>query len=150
MFLFLLNSSGAIILFVYLLIAVSQVVLRRRTPTDKLPVKMWLFPVLSLLTIAAILGVLVQMGVDEDARSQLVLSLMSWAVVLVLYFASKMGGSISADGDGPGPRPARATGSWCWPTRQPHRGRARGDCPAGYPRNSGPIHRLSVSYGGSA
>ena len=30
-FLFLLNSSGAIILFVYLLIAVSQVVLRRRT-----------------------------------------------------------------------------------------------------------------------
>ena len=30
-FLFLLNSSGAIILFVYLLIAVSQLVLRRRT-----------------------------------------------------------------------------------------------------------------------
>src|SRR6476646_5997568 len=40
-FLFLLNSSGAVILFIYLLIAISQVVLRRRTPTDKLVVKMW-------------------------------------------------------------------------------------------------------------
>ena len=30
-FLFLLNSSGAVILFIYLLIAISQVVLRRRT-----------------------------------------------------------------------------------------------------------------------
>ena len=48
MFLFLLNSSGAIILFVYLLIAVSQIVLRRRTPPEKLMVKMWLFPVLSI------------------------------------------------------------------------------------------------------
>ena len=33
---FLLNSSGAIILFVYLLICVSQFVLRRRTPEDQL------------------------------------------------------------------------------------------------------------------
>ena len=33
-FLFLLNSSGAVILFVYLLIAISQLVLRRRTPDD--------------------------------------------------------------------------------------------------------------------
>ncbi len=97
-FLFLLNSSGAIILFVYLLISVSQVVLRRRTSEDKLPVKMWFFPVLSLLTIAAILGVLLGMAFDEDARSQLVLSLISWAVVLVLYFVTrKMGGSISVE-----------------------------------------------------
>ena len=34
-FLFLLNSSGAIILFVYWLIALSQIVLRRRTPDGK-------------------------------------------------------------------------------------------------------------------
>ena len=48
-FLFLLNSSGAIILFVYLLIAVSQLILRRRTPPEKLLVKMWLYPFLSIL-----------------------------------------------------------------------------------------------------
>ena len=49
-FAFLLNSSGAIILFVYLLIAISQIVLRYRTDDSKLRVKMWLFPVLSILT----------------------------------------------------------------------------------------------------
>src|SRR6476619_3796908 len=48
-FAFLLNSSGAIILFVYLLIAISQIVLRYRTPDSELRVKMWLFPVLSIL-----------------------------------------------------------------------------------------------------
>ena len=49
-FAFLLNSSGAIILFVYLLIAISQIVLRYRTPDSELRVKMWLFPVLSIIT----------------------------------------------------------------------------------------------------
>ena len=49
-FAFLLNSSGAVILFVYLLIAVSQIVLRYRADDSQLRVKMWLFPVLSILT----------------------------------------------------------------------------------------------------
>jgi GABA permease len=88
-FAFLLNSSGAIILFVYLLIAISEIVLRRRTPDSQLRVKMWLFPVLSVLTAVAIVLILLQMGLDKDIRSQLVLSLLSWAVVLVLYFANK-------------------------------------------------------------
>ena len=48
-FTFLLNSSGAVILFVYLLIAISQFVLRRRTPDDQLTVKMWFFPFLTIL-----------------------------------------------------------------------------------------------------
>ncbi len=88
-FAFLLNSSGAIILFVYLLIAISQIVLRYRTDESKLRVKMWLFPVLSILTALAILAILVQMGIQADVRSQLVLSVLSWAVVLVFYFANK-------------------------------------------------------------
>ena len=88
-FAFLLNSSGAIILFVYLLIAISQIVLRRRTPDSELRVKMWLFPVLSILTALGIVAILVQMFVDTALRSQLVLSLLSWAVVLVLYAANK-------------------------------------------------------------
>src|SRR5271166_6015805 len=88
-FLFLLNSSGAIILFVYWLIALSQIVLRRRTPPEKLRVKMWFFPVLSVLTLAGITAVLVQMAFDHTARSQLWLSLLSWAVVVGLYFATR-------------------------------------------------------------
>jgi len=88
-FKFLLNSSGAIILFVYLLIAISQIVLRYRTPDDQLQLKMWLFPALSILTAVAIVAILLQMYLQEDLRFQLVLSLLSWAVVLVLYFANK-------------------------------------------------------------
>jgi GABA permease len=88
-FLFLLNSSGAIILFVYWLIALSQIILRRRTPAEKLRVKMWFFPVLSMLTLAGITAVLVQMAFDRSARSQLWLSLLSWAVVLAIYAVAR-------------------------------------------------------------
>ena len=88
-FLFLLNSSGAVILFVYLLIALSQIILRRRTAPEKLTVKMWLFPVLSIVVVLAIIAVLVQMGLTKETRPQLVLSLLAWAVVVVLYFANR-------------------------------------------------------------
>ena len=88
-FSFLLNSSGAVILFVYLLIAISQIILRRRTTPEKLTVKMWAFPVLSFIVVAAILAVLAQMAFDEDARTQLLLSLASWAVVVIIFFPTK-------------------------------------------------------------
>jgi GABA permease len=93
-FLFLLNSSGAIILFVYWLIALSEIVLRRRTPPERLRIKMWFFPVLSILTLAGITAVLVQMAFDRTARSQLWLSLLSWAVVIGLYFIARARGRI--------------------------------------------------------
>jgi GABA permease len=109
-FLFLLNSSGAVILFVYLLIACSQFVLRRQTPDDKLTVKMWLFPYLTILAGAGIVAVLVQMFLSDDTRSQLLLSLLSWGVVLAMYAVTRWrGGSMSVaeldskeGGDGPG------------------------------------------------
>jgi GABA permease len=88
-FLFLLNSSGAIILFVYLLIVISQIVLRYRTPDSQLKVKMWLFPVLSILTAVGIVGVLVQMYLQKSARSQLLLSLAAWAVVIALFLINR-------------------------------------------------------------
>lgn len=88
-FQFLLNSSGAIVLLVYLLIALSQIVLRRRTPPEKLRVKMWLFPALSVLTVAGIAAVLVQMAFETGTRVQFWLSLLSWAVTVALYFVTK-------------------------------------------------------------
>ena len=97
-FTFLLNSSGAVILFVYLLIAISQFVLRRRTPDDQLTVKMWFFPVLTILAAVGIVAVLAQMGSKSDTRSQLLLSLLSWGVVLVLYAITRwQGGSVSPE-----------------------------------------------------
>jgi GABA permease len=88
-FAFLLNSSGAIILFVYILIAISQIVLRYRNKDAELRMKMWLFPALSIITTLAMLAILVQMFLDNELRSQLLLSLLSWAVVLGLFFANK-------------------------------------------------------------
>ncbi|MDF0529638.1 amino acid permease [Tsukamurella sp. 8F] len=88
-FAFLLNSSGAIILFVYLLIAVSQTVLRFRNGSAHLKVKMWLFPVLSIITIVATFAILVQMYIDKSVRSQLLLSLGAWLVVIVLFFFNR-------------------------------------------------------------
>ncbi|MFY2861209.1 amino acid permease, partial [Mycobacterium sp. THU-M104] len=87
-FTFLVNSSGAIVMFVYVLIALSQIVLRRRTPPGRLPVKMWLFPGLSLLTVAGLVAVLVRMAFDPSARSQFWLGLLSWAVVIALYYVA--------------------------------------------------------------
>jgi GABA permease len=87
-FLFLLNSSGAVILFVYLMICLSQLRMRRiieRTAPERLRIKMWFYPVLTILVAAAIVAVLVAMFVRADTRSQIVLSLLAWAVALVAY-----------------------------------------------------------------
>ncbi len=97
-FLFLLNSSGAVILFVYLLISISQLLLRRRTPDDELVVRMWAYPTLTIVAIVGIVAILVQMMFTADTRSQIFLSLLSWGVVVVLYVVTKRaGGSVSAE-----------------------------------------------------
>jgi GABA permease len=87
-FLFLLNSSGAIILFVYLMICLSQLRMRRiieREAPERLRIKMWFYPVLTIVAAAAIVAVLVAMFVREDTRSQIILSLLAWAVVVGAY-----------------------------------------------------------------
>ena len=106
-FAFLLKSSGSLVLSVYLLIAISQIVLRRRTPPGRLQVKMWLFPGLSILTVAALVGVLALMAFDPNARMELWLGLLSWAVVLVLYFVPRWrrGPAKAEDADAPADRP---------------------------------------------
>ncbi|MFI2349402.1 amino acid permease [Streptomyces sp. NPDC019443] len=87
-FAFLLNSSGAVALFVWLVICVTQLrmrgIIQRETP-EKLVVRMWLFPYLTWLTIAMILFVLGYMVYDGgDARDQVLLSLLVAAVVIAI------------------------------------------------------------------
>ena len=50
---------------------------------------MWLFPGLSIVVIAAIVAVLIQMGLNPEVRTQLILSLLAWAVLVIIYFATK-------------------------------------------------------------
>ena len=83
-FLFLVNSSGAIALFVWLAISVSQLRMRRSLEAEgkDLSLKMWLFPYLTWCTIAAIIALCVGMLVLPETRSQMYVS-MGLAVVVV-------------------------------------------------------------------
>ena len=80
-FQFLVNSYGAIALFVYLAIAASQVRLRHRDGPGQL--RMWFFPWLSYLTIAAMAVVVLAMAFLPDTSSQFWFGLLALAVVLV-------------------------------------------------------------------
>lgn len=87
-FLFLVNASGAVMLFVYLATALAQIRIRRRieaTEPQRLTLKMWLFPWLSYAVVAAIVGVLVAMGSDPSLRPQLMASAASLAVASAAY-----------------------------------------------------------------
>lgn len=88
-FLFLLNSSGAVIILVYLAIAVSQLILRPRIPSERAVLRMWLHPYLTILTIVAMVGILAAMGLQPETRSQLLLSLFSAAIVLAAYVVQR-------------------------------------------------------------
>ncbi len=79
------------------MIAISQIVLRRRNGDADLRLKMWLFPVLSIITAVGMVAILTQMALDASLRSQLLLSLASWAVVLVLFLLNKR--YVTAGGD---------------------------------------------------
>ncbi|MET8420755.1 amino acid permease [Streptomyces sp. NPDC005134] len=86
-FQFLLNSSGAVALFVWLVICFTQLRMRgiilRESP-EKLVVRMWLFPYLTWATIAMISFVLVYMLTDDSGREQVLLSLLVAAVVVAI------------------------------------------------------------------
>ncbi|MEU7345933.1 MULTISPECIES: amino acid permease [Streptomyces] len=84
-FQFLLNSSGAVALFVWLVICFTQLRMRAiilRESPGKLVVRMWLFPYLTWATIAMISFVLVYMLTDDTAREQVVLSLLVAGLVV--------------------------------------------------------------------
>ncbi|MFE3514259.1 amino acid permease [Streptomyces sp. NPDC059166] len=86
-FAFLLNSSGAVALFVWLVICFTQLRMRGiilREAPEKLIVKMWLFPYLTWATIAMISFVLVYMLTDDAGRDQVLLSLLVAALVVAV------------------------------------------------------------------
>ncbi|QNP72719.1 amino acid permease [Streptomyces roseirectus] len=88
-FLFLVNSSGAVALFVWLVICFSQLRMRKiiqAEAPEKLVVKMWLYPYLTWATAGLIVFVLGYMLTDteHDGRTTVLLSLLVAAGVLVV------------------------------------------------------------------
>jgi L-asparagine transporter-like permease len=87
-FAFLVNASGAVIVFVYIMTGVAQIRLRRARERAGEPapaLTMWLFPYLSYLAIAGMLAVVVAMAFTRGMVEQLLVSLVSFAVALVAY-----------------------------------------------------------------
>ncbi|MET9517862.1 amino acid permease [Streptomyces sp. NPDC002994] len=86
-FLYMLNAVGAVLLFVWGLIAASQLRLRRRIEREApqtLTLKMWGFPWLTWVTLAALGGVLLLMLTDDAARPQVMWSGAATGAVLVV------------------------------------------------------------------
>ncbi|MFD4256049.1 amino acid permease [Streptomyces sp. NPDC058534] len=88
-FLFLVNSSGAVALFVWLVICLSQLRMRKiieAEAPEKLVVRMWLFPYLTWVAAAVIVFVLGYMLTDTEnsGRTTVLLSLLVAALVIAV------------------------------------------------------------------
>ncbi|MER5714744.1 amino acid permease [Streptomyces sp. NPDC002132] len=93
-FLFLVNSSGAVALFVWLVICFSQLRMRKiiqAESPEKLVVRMWLYPYLTWAAAALIVFVLGYMLTDteHDGRETVLLSLLVAAVVIAIAFVKE-------------------------------------------------------------
>ena len=93
-FLFLVNSSGAVALFVWLVICFSQLRMRKiiqAESPEKLVVRMWLYPYLTWATAGLIVFILGYMLTDteHDGRTTVLLSLLVAAIVIAIAFVKE-------------------------------------------------------------
>ena len=117
-FLFLVNTSGAIALFVWLVIAASQLILRRRmgAAAKDLQLKMWLFPYLTWVSIVSIVALLIGMVILESTRESLLLSLALAAVVVGIgvFRYRRNGSKATVPATGAAEAPAGDAGTLRW------------------------------------
>jgi len=89
---FLVSSSGALVVYVYMAICVAQITLRRRRERagePAPPVVMWLFPWLSYAAIAAMGGVLVAMAFTPAMQQDFKASLVTLVVAVGAYYIKR-------------------------------------------------------------
>ena len=87
-FAFLVNSYGTVAIFVYVLIAVAELRLRRRLEQEapeRLRIRMWGYPWLTLLAILAMLAIVAAMAAIPEQRVSLQFGLISVAVLFIAY-----------------------------------------------------------------
>ena len=85
---FLLSSSGALIVFVYMITAAAQIALRRRRDRNgeaKPAISMWLFPYLSYAAIACMGAVLIAMAFTPGQQQDFNFSCITLVVAVVAY-----------------------------------------------------------------
>jgi GABA permease len=87
-FAFLVNSYGTVAIFVYVLIAVAELKLRRRLEREmpeRLRLRMWGYPWLTRLTILAMLTIVAAMSVIPEQRASLGFGVISVLVLMLAY-----------------------------------------------------------------
>jgi GABA permease len=89
-FAFLVNSYGTVAIFVYVMIAISQLRLRARLERDapgRLRVRMWGYPYLTYFAIAGMLGIVLAMAFIPDQRTPLIFGVISLLILLLAFSA---------------------------------------------------------------
>jgi GABA permease len=89
---FLVSSSGAVVVFVYMAIAAAQISLRRRREQAGEPtpaINMWLFPYLSYAAIAAMAAVMTAMAFTPGLAQDFKFSCITLAVAVMAYLIVK-------------------------------------------------------------
>ncbi|MET4921302.1 amino acid permease [Streptomyces sp. PSRA5] len=103
-FAWLLNMTGAVILVVWAFIAVSQLVLRRRTEREapeKLVVRMWLFPALTWISLAGMATIFALMLRQPGTRDQLLATgLLTLGLATIGVVRQRRAASASASASG--------------------------------------------------
>jgi GABA permease len=87
---FLVSSSGALIVFVYMTIVVGQMVLRNRRQREgaaRPAIEMWLYPWLSLLALGGMAAVLIAMAVTPALQQDFYASCVTLVVAIAAYLA---------------------------------------------------------------
>ena len=85
---FLVSSSGAVIVFIYMTICVAQITLRKRRERSGEPkpaVNMWLFPYLSYAAITAMAAVLIAMAFTPGLQRDFYFSCITLLVAAIAY-----------------------------------------------------------------
>jgi GABA permease len=85
-FAYLVNATGALMIFVYMGVVISHLILRPKTPPERLHIRTWFYPWSGYLTIAAMLAVLVAMAMNPSSAIELASSIACLLVALVCYF----------------------------------------------------------------
>jgi GABA permease len=88
-FAFLVNSYGTVAIFVYVLIAISQLRLRARLEREdpaRLKLRMWGYPYLTYVAIAGMLTIVVAMAFIEEQRKPLIFGFISLGLLLIGFW----------------------------------------------------------------
>lgn len=92
LFAFLVNASGALVIFIYIMVALAQIRIRRQRELARTPepaITMWLFPWLSYVAVGGMIAVLVAMAFTPAFAADFQFSLLALGVASAAYFVRR-------------------------------------------------------------